>query len=469
MSAHQPADQRPGVPEPRILKPVVAGSFYPVDAAGVTKVVDRFLETAPKLDVPVPKAVILPHAGYRYSGATAAAGCVPLSDSIERVIVLGPSHRHAFRGVALPDATAMATPLGEIQLDPAATSLLQAFPEVQVIPEAFAQEHCIEVELPFLQRRLGAFSIVPLVVGEIPPDRLAKILDTLWGGPETLVVISTDLTHFLTGEEASRIDLTTAQAVERLDGAGIGSREACGHKPLAAFLKVAAQRGLRLTRLALTHSGNVTGDPARVVGYGAWMAHDALEARLSPAHRSETLSVAAKSLISRARNGKPPALNLDSYPAPLQSVAPAFVTLTLQGRLRGCIGSLKAHQPLAQDVLTNAVKAGFHDPRFKPVTEDEIRASEIEVAVLSHPAPLQFKSQDDLLAQLEPERDGLILQSQGKRGTFLPKVWESLTTREQFFNGLKVKAGLPRDHWSGDVQVWRYVTESFKGRIGKAA
>jgi AmmeMemoRadiSam system protein A len=128
-----------------------------------------------------------------------------------------------------------------------------------------------------------------------------------------------------------------------------------------------------------------------------------------------------------------------------------------------------AHRPLAEDILANAVKAGFEDPRFKPVTEDEIRASEIEVAVLSHPAEMAFESEDDLLSQLVPGRDGLILTSQGKRGTFLPKVWEALETPAQFLNGLKVKAGLPRDHWAGDVQVQRYVTEAFKGRIGKAA
>ena len=199
------------------------------------------------------------------------------------------------------------------------------------------------------------------------------------------------------------------------------------------------------------------------------MAHDALEARLAPAHRSEALSIAAKSLISRVRNGKAPAINLGSFPVPLQSIGPAFVTLTLEGRLRGCIGSLMAHRPLAEDILANAVKAGFEDPRFKPVTEDEIRAAEIEVAVLSHPAEMSFESEEDLLAQLVPGRDGLILSSAGKRGTFLPKVWDALSTPEKFLNGLKVKAGLPKDHWADDLTIKRYVTEAFKGRIGGAA
>ncbi|MEM9060486.1 MAG: AmmeMemoRadiSam system protein B [Pseudomonadota bacterium] len=452
-----------------VHQPVVAGSFYPSDPAVLGQTVQALLDKAPRLEVPPAKAVVLPHAGYRFSGAVAAAGISTIGRKVQRVVVLGPSHRHAFRGVALPDAGALATPLGDVPIEAASVKKLLEEPDVSIVPEAFAQEHSIEVELPFLQQRLSGFTVVPLVIGEIATDRLAEILDTLWGGGETLIVISTDLTHFLKADEASRIDLSTAEAVEKLDGARLGSREACGHRPLAAFLKVAGARGMRLTRLALTHSGNVTGDNARVVGYGAWMAHDALAARLAPAHRAEALSIAAKSMISRARNGKAPAINLDSFPVPLRSVAPAFVTLTLDGRLRGCIGSLAAHHPLARDILNNAVKAGFEDPRFKPVTEDEIRAAEIEVAVLSRPASMKFTSQEDLLAQLVPGRDGLILQSGQNRGTFLPKVWESLKTPEQFFNGLKVKAGLPRDHWSSDVRVFRYVTEAFKGKIGTAA
>ncbi|MEM7686482.1 MAG: AmmeMemoRadiSam system protein B [Pseudomonadota bacterium] len=452
-----------------VHQPVVAGSFYPADPSVLGQAVQVLMDKAPQLDVPPAKAVILPHAGYRFSGAVAAAGISVIGRKIQRVVVLGPSHRHAFKGVALPDAQALATPMGEVPVEASSVAQLLQHPDVNVVPEAFAQEHAIEVELPFLQHRLSGFTIVPLVVGDIATDRLAEILTEVWGGGETLIVISTDLTHFLTGDEASRIDLSTAQAVEKLDGSGIGVREACGHRPLAAFLKVAGAKGMRLTRLALTHSGQITGDTDRVVGYGAWMAHDAVTARLAPPHRAEALSIAAKAMISRARNGKAPVINLENFPVPLRSVAPAFVTLTLEDRLRGCIGSLTAHQPLAQDILTNAVKAGFEDPRFTPVTEDEIRASEIEVAVLSHPAPMAFTSQDDLLSQLVPGRDGLILQSGRNRGTFLPKVWESLDTPEKFFCGLKVKAGLPRDHWSPDVRVLRYVTEAFKGRIGASA
>ena len=222
---------------------------------------------------------------------------------------------------------------------------------------------------------------------------------------------------------------------------------------------------MRLTRLALTHSGKITGDYSRVVGYGAWMAHDADQARFGPEHRKKLLEVAVRALLSTARKGKAPEIDLATFPAPLQTIAPAFVTLNLESRLRGCIGSLAPYQPLARDVLVNAVKAGFKDPRFKPVTEDEIQQAEIEIAVLSHPAPMIFADEANLRSQLRPGEDGLILQDGNRRGTFLPKVWDSLDSPEAFLNGLKVKAGLARDHWSDSILISRYITESFRARM----
>lgn len=445
----------------RVHGPVVAGRFYPGDPDTLRATVGRLVAAAPPHDGDPPKALILPHAGYRFSGAAAAAGIASLSAGARRVVVLGPSHHHSFRGVAVPDADALMTPLGPVPLDRAAIADLLQDPDVATVPEAFALEHSIEVELPFLQHRLGEITLVPLVVGQIAPARLAALVDRLWGGDETLIVISTDLTHFLTADEATRIDAATAHAIETMDPAGLTGREACGHRPLAAFLACARQRGMRLTRLALTHSGQITGDGGRVVGYGAWMAHLPDRAALSQRLRTEALRIARQTLLSRARRGKTPAINLASFGHPLRGIAPAFVTLTVGGRLRGCIGSLRGHRPLAEDILHNAVRAGFEDPRFRPVTEAEMDRIHIEIAVLGPPAAMASRTEDELLAQLRPGRDGLILQSAGKRGTFLPKVWEALPTPAAFLSALKVKAGLDRDHWADDVQVWRYTSEVF--------
>lgn len=444
---------------------LVAGSFYPGRAEALDRMVSELLNGAPPLDVPSPKAVILPHAGYRYSGAVAAAGAAAIGRGVRRVVVLGPSHRFAFCGVALPDAAAMATPLGAIPIDSGAVRDLLRQPDVCVEPRAHAAEHSIEVELPFLQHRLDAFSIVPLVVGEIATDRLAAVLETLWGGDETLIVVSTDLTHFLTAEDAERVDLATAQAIEMTEGAALTGSEACGHRPLSALLDCAARRGMRLTRLALTHSGAVSGDMARVVGYGAWMAHDPQAARLSPTHRAAALRLAGEALLHRARHGKSSDVPLSGFPVPLQSVGASFVTLTRDDRLRGCVGSLKGTRPLAEDIAANAFGAGFEDPRFQPVTEAELAGAEIEVAILSRPVEMAFRDEADLLAQLRPGRDGVILSDAGRRATFLPKVWEALPAPADFLAALKAKVGLPPEHWPGQIEVWRYVAESFKGPV----
>ncbi len=349
-------------------------------------------------------------------------------------------------------------------VDAAALRDLLRHPEVRVEPRAHAAEHSIEVELPFLQHRLADFSVVPLVVGEIGTDRLAAILETLWGGDETLIVVSTDLTHFLPAEQAERTDLATAHAIERTEGAALTGVEACGHRPLV---------GLARLRGAPRHAA----DAARADAFGRgrrrqgagrrlWRLDGARAeaARLSPAHRAAALRLAGEALLHRARPWPwPGAVALQGFPAPLQSVGAAFVTLTREGRLRGCIGSLGAVRPLAEDIAVNAAKAGFEDPRFRPGDRGRAGGLEIELAILSRPAPMAIRDEADLLAQLRPGRDGLILQDGGRRGTFLPKVWDALPEPGDFLAALKAKAGLPRDHWSGEVKVWRYVAESFKG------
>ena len=443
--------------------PAVAGQFYPADPGALASMVDELLaESAGGLAGP-PSAVILPHAGYRFSGAAVATAAALLRPGPARVIVVGPSHHHAFRGVALPVEDAMATPLGPIPLDPVCRTLTGQ-PDIAVVPEAHAREHGIEVELPFLQRRLGNITLIPLVVGDIAPARLAEILTPLWQ-PDTLLVVSTDLTHFLTARRAEESDLATARQVELGLPDRIGAHEACGHRPLAAFLLLAARRGLRLIRRALTHSGAVTGDRNRVVGYGAWTAHAPGTAAFAPKLRQDALRLAAQALTRRARQGRAPALHLPSFGTPLQSIGATFVTLTRDGRLRGCIGALKPHRPLAEDILTNAIKAGFEDPRYQPFDAESLAGTEIEIALLSPPTPLTIRDEADLLAQLTPGEDGLLLTDGRYRGTFLPKVWQSLDTPERFVAGLKIKAGLPKDHWSDTLEIRRYRTETFAGTI----
>lgn len=440
----------------------MAGRFYAAGAAALAAEVAGF--RAAPLGLDCPKALVLPHAGYRFSGAVAAAGmaAVPGGAPVTRVVLLGPSHHVALVGMAVPSASAFATPLGDVPVDRAAVDRLAREPDVAVNDAAHAPEHALEVLLPFLQARLGRFQLVPVLVGRMAPGRVADLLGTLWGGPETLIAVSTDLSHFLAAEAAEALDGATARKVELLEAA-LEPREACGAFALAGFLEAARRRGMRLTRLALTHSGAVTGERARVVGYGAWMAQEAGAARLPEAVRGAALRLARQVLASRLARGRAPALALGTFAAPLQGMGASFVTLSAAGRLRGCIGSLAAHRALAEDIAANTVRAGFEDPRFRPLAAGEVAGLDLEIAVLGPREPLSFASEAELIAQLRPGEDGLILEDGARRGTFLPKVWEALPDPAAFLAALKVKAGLPRDHWSAGLRVWRYGTERFGG------
>lgn len=448
--------------------PAVAGGFYPGEAGKLQTTVDALLADAQKRK-PAPasasKALIAPHAGYVYSGAVAASAyhrVLPLKGKVQRVILLGPAHRVAFKGFALPSVDAFDTPLGPVRLDRAVIDrLAEARDDCSIRDDAHAQEHSLEVHLPFLQRALGDIALVPVVVGDAHPDQVAQLLSQLWGGPETLVVISTDLSHYHPYDEARQIDGGTVLKIGALQAGSFGPKQACGSRPVNGILKLASHLGLRITELDVRNSGDTAGPKDRVVGYASWALEPADTARFADAYRSQMIDVTAKAIAIRLARQKRPEINLDTFPHELRTVAATFVTINLRKRLRGCIGSLKAHRPLAADLAWNAVSAGFEDPRFNQLTVPEFRAAELEISILSNPAPFAFETQDDLLSKLRPHRDGLIMESQGKLGTFLPKVWEGLDTPEKFLNGLKVKAGLPRDHWAGDVKIWRYTTETF--------
>jgi len=253
-------------------QPAVAGSFYPAGPKELRAQVERLLHEArpPALSA---KALIAPHAGYIYSGpiaATAYATLAPRAGDIRRVVLLGPSHFVPFRGLALPDADAFATPLGRVELDRAALILLQGHPAVTVLDEAHAREHSLEVQVPFLQVALQEFTLVPLAVGHADPAQTAAVLELLWGDSETLIVISSDLSHYRSYEAAAVIDAETARAIERLDGEPLDGEHACGCHPIRGLLRVARTRGMEVVPLDRRSSGDTAGDKRRVVGYGAW-------------------------------------------------------------------------------------------------------------------------------------------------------------------------------------------------------
>jgi AmmeMemoRadiSam system protein B len=249
----------------------VSGLFYPAEAAQLRDVVDGLLAAAvaPAADH-APKAIIVPHAGYRYSGpvaATAYAALAPFAERIRRVVLVGPSHRVYFSGLALPRAEAFVTPLGRVRIE---TTAATALPSITRSAAAHAEEHSLEVQLPFLQRVLGDFALVPLVTGDIPSAGVADALDALWGGPETVVVVSSDLSHYLPYGDAHRIDRATAQRIVDLGSTPLEPELACGATGVNGLVAVARRRGLRPVLLDLRSSGDTCGPRDQVVGYGAF-------------------------------------------------------------------------------------------------------------------------------------------------------------------------------------------------------
>lgn len=258
----------------REIRPAaVAGLFYPADPRQLRSEVDALLAAAPPARGTPPKALVAPHAGYLYSGPVAASAFRQLEGGrgvVRRVVLLGPSHYVGFDGLAAPSSAAFATPLGEVAVDRAALAAIAELPQVTTSERAHQREHSLEVELPFLQRLLGDFVLVPLAVGDAEPGEVAAVLDRLWGGAETVIVISTDLSHYLDGATAKRRDAATSDAILALAPERIGVDDACGRNPLRGLLVAARARGLTAQLLDQRHSGETAGPSDRVVGYGAY-------------------------------------------------------------------------------------------------------------------------------------------------------------------------------------------------------
>ena len=255
-----------------IRPPAVADQFYPRNAAKLHNMIDTFMHGI-QADSPVPKAIIAPHAGFIYSGpiaATAYANLIPARDRIKRVVLLGPAHRVYLQGLALSSATHFATPFGNIPLDQEACLRLQKLDQVTVMDKAHAGEHSLEVHLPFLQTVLAEFTLIPLVVGDATPKTVAEVLEIVWGDSETLIVISSDLSHFHDYKTAHRLDTATTKSIQALDLDAIGPEQACGCMPMRGLLFIAKQKDMQVRTLDLRNSGDTAGTHDRVVGYGAY-------------------------------------------------------------------------------------------------------------------------------------------------------------------------------------------------------
>ncbi len=469
----------------RVRAPAVAGLFYPGEERDLSKAVDGLLEAAPVHYIPRLRGLVCPHAGYVYSGQTAAiAYKTAAGRSIETVVVMGPSHYALFQQASLPNADVYQTPLGKVPISDKAALLLKATPFVQE-PRCLVQrpdwwrqspkaapaagedspdtwEHSVEVQVPFLQKALKNFKLVPVVVGDADPQSiaagLAKIVDD-----HTLVVASSDLSHYHPYADAKALDERCVKAICDMDVGEMQKQEACGKLPILALMQLARQKGWKAELLDCRNSGDVSGQKDRVVGYSAIAFYEPVPEKVSAADRRFLLNLARQSLVRAATNGPPPEVSGAEVSPALSEAKGSFVTLTVNGVLRGCIGNILPQGPLYRAVADNAQNAALRDPRFRPVRSNETGQIRIEVSVLTVPEPLRFTSPEDLLSKLKSYEDGVVLQIGARGATFLPQVWAQIPDKVDFLNQLSQKAGCPAAAWRGaDTSVSIYHVESFE-------
>jgi hypothetical protein len=454
--------------------------FYPAEPDALNALIVGARSQARPDGGVAPKVVVAPHAGLVYSGSVAATAFTPWarrSDPPRRIVIIGPAHRVAFSGIAIHPASKWLTPLGEARVAPGAHAALAQAPGVFVDSRPFAGEHSLEMHLVMLQAMLPApFEIIPLLVGDADPHCVAEALRRVWGGPETVVAVSSDLSHFLDQRSAKSIDADTARRIETLDAAALDGRRACGALAIKGALEIAAERDMRASGLHLATSADAGADAARVVGYGAFAFEYAASARLADSDR-ERLLIACMTALSQApqtrgqapqARGQAPQARASAPPLSLEDEPPSFspwratfVTLTENERLRGCMGSVEARRPLIEDALANTAQAGFADPRFPPLKESELKGLRLDVSILSHPRPIPARSESELADALEPDRDGLILTAGKRRALFLPSVWRNLPDARAFVRQLTAKAGFDSNRWPEGLEARRFRVESF--------
>lgn len=469
----------------KIRESVIAGTWYPANADKLRKEIQGYLKNASVTALSGRLVgLVAPHAGYMYSGPVAAYAYKMLEGkSVKRVLIMAPSHRAYFNGASVDDVGGYRTPLGVVPVDRPLAERLMAHTDVfSHVPQAHAQEHSLEIQLPFLQVVLGDFHLTPVLIGDTSLDgcrTIARIVAEAIGEDQVLLIASTDLSHYYAYQEAKKLDARVIELVDRFDPEGLFDAlrrrecEACGGGPLVTTLLAARQLGATTARvLHYANSGDVTGDVRGVVGYMAAALVDnpgktqkeiqgrateqkSGEVSLSEEHKTILRNIALQAIRWKLL-GTPEPVYEGEAPE-LWEKRGAFVTLHKQGTLRGCIGYVEPIKPLWETVKDAAVQAAFSDPRFPPLRADELDALHLEISALS---PLE-RIQDPM--DFTIGRHGLVVRKSYHSGLLLPQVAsEHGWSKEEFLNWTCKKAGLAPKSWKQrEVEVYRFSAEVF--------
>jgi AmmeMemoRadiSam system protein B/AmmeMemoRadiSam system protein A len=470
-------------------EPTLAGRWYPGDPARLRETIRSYLADGSASKEKV-TALIVPHAGYRYSGPTAGKGFAAVQGrAFDRVVLLGPSHRVHIEGAALPDDDAWRTPLGDVEIDRDAIAELRGHRGFEIFPAAHAQEHCLEIEIPFLQVALApGFKIVPIVIGQVSNALCSTLAAGIDGivDERTLIVVSSDFTHYGSNYGYVPFRKNVPEEIERLDRGAIESIEnlaarefheyvsrtgatVCGAAPIRVLLTLLRDSEARVTTLDYSRSGDLMGDYTNSVSYAAIAFAPPSEPGTQPEKRARKfvndqeqgflLKLARETILAKLEGSAPPSFQAaGKFPtdSPLHEVRGVFVTLTRHKRLRGCMGNILGTHPLAEGVAVQASVSAFDDPRFPPVSQDEMDEIDIEISVLT---PLASVAGPD---EIEVGRHGVMLEKRGYRAVFLPQVaTEQGWDRDTFLSQLCRKAGLGPDDWRSGAKLEVFEAQVF--------
>jgi len=462
-----------------VRKAAVAGIFYPNTVQSLKEQIKRYLNMVKPLKIEGRIiALISPHAGYQFSGRVAAYGFKAIqARAISTVVIIGPSHYVYFQGSSVYPRGYYQTPLGEVEIDEKIAEKIINHSNIHFYPPAHQREHSVEVQIPFLQTILENFKIVPIVMGECSyqdcMDLGKAIAKAIGERKDVLIIASTDLSHFYTAEKAKGLDEITLKEIQKLNPEELYKKvkqeecELCGAMPVVATLIASKELGAnKINLLKYLHSGEVSGDNSRVVGYASLVISQVDEEE----SESQDLSFSEKKrLLEVARNSigvylrKRERMEIKEANPRLLKKRGVFVTLKKNGNLRGCIGYIQPVKPLIEAVRDMAIEAAFNDPRFSPLQEKEMKEIEIEISVLS---PLR-RVED--IKEIKVGRDGLLIRKGFSSGLLLPQVaTEYNWDREEFLMHTCYKAGLSPDAWREGAEIYTFTAEVFtEGEIEK--
>lgn len=439
-------------------KPNVEGIFYPKNLEELNNMFNNFKKhiTTPK---EYSRAIIVPHAGYIYSGNLAYNGINFLNPDIENIFIIAPAHKYYLNECAISNYDDFILLNGTIKQNKEIQKELNEKFEIKINNDAFNYEHAIEVQLPILNsiKQNKNFKIIPILSGIDDKEKIKKIIKYYWKDKKNGFIISSDLSHFHKPDDTRKIDLDTANLIENNNTNNFNPQRACGSVGICALADFAKDNNFSLIRIAMLNSSDITHDNNSTVGYGSWFLIEEEKNKYIKKHYSDFILETCKKSIELKGNYFPN--EIDNI---FNQWGATFVTLQENGFLRGCIGSIIAYEPLIDNLVKNAYNSAFKDSRFTPLSDDEINKINIEVSLLSSPQKMNFVNEDDLLNQIVPFIDGLIIKDKNYQAVYLPSVWEQLPDKKLFLNSLKKKAGLNENHFSKTFEAYRFYTEKIK-------